>query len=588
MTTARLTPRTRSADTATSSPSTVATAHSDQRREWELDAAVVGHVRDGVAGDAGERDLDDGDLADEAGDDDVGEADQRGEERDDQRLAEVPREEDQGPTRTSRSDGPRCGETGLGRGTNGRRFSISSPRPGRLAPRQNIASTMTRKTNRSQRRASRCRGRRKPRLRRDVVQEHRLGHAEQEPDAAGDAERREPREQGGGERGHDVGAAASAGIEHGDRCRRARRGLPETRQASTVLTIDRLFGDSPASVAETSSSDAARGGKPESAPAVEGREHGRGRDHDSRHPNAVEPTTRPQSFTWMVLRQHRRLRLRGVSERHQHRRLRVRRTPSEAASFASGAPAWSGLKASSSIDAPKQDDDGERDDERGRGRDAGPEQACPQCPVRVAGEHGDATGGEIDHARPAVEDDDSEGDPGDQRPDAQAEQGEEENLLNLVVLTSVPYVHRAGPACRPGPLASTANGRASAVRRGLEPARDSLELEPALVLEELRLVVAVPRVSRVLAALHGRGAQRHRAAERLRLLGNRRRRDVLVADLVQPLDQRQRLPERDGSPWVGCDLRRPSYFLKTLMKGGTPLSVRSKPSEDAIANVHFG
>ena len=34
-----------------------------------------------------------------------------------------------------------------GRGTAGRRFSISSPRPGRLAPRQNIAITMTTNTN---------------------------------------------------------------------------------------------------------------------------------------------------------------------------------------------------------------------------------------------------------------------------------------------------------------------------------------------------------------------------------------------------------------------------------------------------------
>ena len=36
-----------------------------------------------------------------------------------------------------------------GRGTNGRRCSTSSPRPGRLAPRRNSASTMTRKTKRS-------------------------------------------------------------------------------------------------------------------------------------------------------------------------------------------------------------------------------------------------------------------------------------------------------------------------------------------------------------------------------------------------------------------------------------------------------
>jgi hypothetical protein len=36
-----------------------------------------------------------------------------------------------------------------GRGANGRRCSMSSPRPGRLAPRRNSAITMTQKTKRS-------------------------------------------------------------------------------------------------------------------------------------------------------------------------------------------------------------------------------------------------------------------------------------------------------------------------------------------------------------------------------------------------------------------------------------------------------
>ena len=36
-----------------------------------------------------------------------------------------------------------------GRGTAGSRFSTSSPRPGRLAPRRNSARTMTRKTKSS-------------------------------------------------------------------------------------------------------------------------------------------------------------------------------------------------------------------------------------------------------------------------------------------------------------------------------------------------------------------------------------------------------------------------------------------------------
>ncbi len=99
-----------------------------------------------------------------------------------------------------------------------------------------------------------------PRLRRDVVEEHRLGHAEQEPDGAGDAERREPREQGGCERGDDV-QRQRLPVEHVIDAA-STPSPPATRQASTVLIIDRPFGDSPASVAETSSSDAARVARP--------------------------------------------------------------------------------------------------------------------------------------------------------------------------------------------------------------------------------------------------------------------------------------------------------------------------------------
>ena len=98
VTTARLTPRTRSADTAISSPTTVADDGADQQRDGERgpDPADVrremGHRE---ARDAGERELHDGDLADEADDDDEREADEDAEERVDQRLAEVVREHDQ-------------------------------------------------------------------------------------------------------------------------------------------------------------------------------------------------------------------------------------------------------------------------------------------------------------------------------------------------------------------------------------------------------------------------------------------------------------------------------------------------------------
>jgi hypothetical protein len=80
----------------------------------------------------------------------------------------------------------------------------------------------------------------------------------------------------------------------------------------------------------------------------------------------------------------------------------------------------------------EEEDDGERDDERRRARQVGPEDAVAQRPVRVAREHGDAPGGEVDHAGPAVEEDDAERDAGDQRPDAEAEEREEEDLPDLV------------------------------------------------------------------------------------------------------------------------------------------------------------
>ncbi len=70
----------------------------DQERDRELrpDAADVGRqVRHREAGDAGERELHDGDLADEADDHDEREADDDAEQRVDQRLPEVVREHDQ-------------------------------------------------------------------------------------------------------------------------------------------------------------------------------------------------------------------------------------------------------------------------------------------------------------------------------------------------------------------------------------------------------------------------------------------------------------------------------------------------------------
>src|SRR3990170_5485241 len=102
--------------------------------------------------------------------------------------------------------------------------------------------------------------------------------------------------------------------------------------------------------------------------------------------------------------------------------------------------------------------------------------------------------------------------------------------------------------------------------RGCEPARDPLELALSGVLEELGLVVAGSRYGRVDRALHGRGAEGHRTTEELGLLHDRRRCDLAVADLVQPLDQGQRLTEADGDPRIRRDLRLP-VLLEDLEEG---------------------
>ena len=140
-----------------------------------------------------------------------------------------------------------------------------------------------------------------------------------EPDSAGDAERCEAREQGGRERGDDVEGqrlpverrdrggehaepACDEAGEHGVDHRQAVRRQSRERRRDLVLRCR------PGREAET-------------APAVERCEHDRGCDHDPRHQQAVEPDVRRRRAHLVVLRQHRRLRLRGVAERHEHRCL---------------------------------------------------------------------------------------------------------------------------------------------------------------------------------------------------------------------------------------------------------------------------
>ena len=126
----------------------------------------------------------------------------------------------------------------------------------------------------------------------------------------------------------------------------------------------------------------------------------------------------------------------------------------------------------------EDDDDGERDHECGRGRDVRAEEARSQGPVGVAGEHGDAAACEVDHARPAVEEDDGERDAGDQRTDAQAEQSELPDLLDLVHAQGRSLIRsrRARLESRARCSTSTREVLAVLLSGWLEPARDPLEL----------------------------------------------------------------------------------------------------------------
>ena len=95
VTTARATPRTRSADTAVTRPSSTAAAMPASGASGKADPRIDRQMRHGEAGDAGERELDDRDLPDEAGDDHERESHHDADQRVRQRLAEVERQHDE-------------------------------------------------------------------------------------------------------------------------------------------------------------------------------------------------------------------------------------------------------------------------------------------------------------------------------------------------------------------------------------------------------------------------------------------------------------------------------------------------------------
>src|SRR6188508_973091 len=87
-----------------------------------------------------------------------------------------------------------------------------------------------------------------------------------------------------------------------------------------------------------------------------------------------------------------------------------------------------------------------------------------------------------------------------------------------------------------------------------EEAGDALELAGALVLEELRLVVARRRLRRVLGAVEARRTERLRALEGAHLRREVGRGDLVPADLVHQLHRGQDLAPGDDHPGVCGEL----------------------------------
>jgi hypothetical protein len=77
------------------------------------------------------------------------------------------------------------------------------------------------------------------------------------------------------------------------------------------------------------------------------------------------------------------------------------------------------------------------------------EEAGPECPEEVGGDHRDRTGGDVDDAGTAVDEDDTERDAGDQGPRAQPECPVEDDVLHPAsVWHGAPGPTPAGPGTR--------------------------------------------------------------------------------------------------------------------------------------------
>ena len=261
VTTARLTPRTRSAETAIDEAAHGCPDRADQHSEREPDAVVDGEVRQDEAGDSRERELDDRDLADEARDHDERQAHDRREERRDQRLPEVVGEDDQcdDRRRPSRSTAARPEPLGA--------RSERQPLLDQLAAAREARPAHEHRDHHEHEDEERLHAGhrdavvgREPAERLEVVEDV-LEHPDREPDERRDPERGEVRRRAprsGPGRPRSGSAVESSWVIDAASTPRA----PATIVASDVLASASWFGASPISMAPTSFSEAARVARP--------------------------------------------------------------------------------------------------------------------------------------------------------------------------------------------------------------------------------------------------------------------------------------------------------------------------------------
>jgi hypothetical protein len=123
------------------------------------------------------------------------------------------------------------------------------------------------------------------------------------------------------------------------------------------------------------------------------------------------------------------LRLRADPERERHRRLRDEQQPERRGQLRERRRRPQGPKDPELDQEPDAEQEDGRDHERRCRRHVHAELSGPQRPVAVPGEHRHRTGREVDDPRAAVGEDDPDRDPRDQRPCAEAEDREEDDLL---------------------------------------------------------------------------------------------------------------------------------------------------------------